>query len=62
MKMMLRGLPFLTALVMAFGLAACEGEQEAGMSGGAAVQMAQIEGSVVYRERMLLPPGVEVEV
>jgi putative lipoprotein len=52
--------PRLLLLVTALGLAAC-GERGAEMSGEPAAA-ARIEGSVMYRERIMLPPGVEVEV
>ena len=42
-------------------LLACSGDE----SGGGAqqsVDTARVEGSVFYRERMMLPPGIEVEV
>lgn len=43
-------------------LAACSGEQDSGgaqVNGGVA---GRIQGSVYYRERIMLPPGAEVEV
>jgi putative lipoprotein len=50
----------LLVMLTALGLAAC-GEREADMSGEPAT-VARIEGNVMYRERMMLPPGAEVEV
>jgi putative lipoprotein len=52
--------PGLFFLITALGLAAC-GEREPDM-GDDATSVARIEGSVIYRERIMLPPGVEVEV
>ncbi len=52
--------PRLLFLMAALGLAAC-GEGEPEMSGDSPA-VALIEGSVMYRERIMLPPGVEVEV
>ena len=54
----------LLALLALLATAACGGEQEARVPVATveADGMAKIEGSVFYRERMLLPPGVEVEV
>jgi len=49
------------ALLACTGLLACSGEESAS-GDGPAVKTAQIAGSVFYRERMMLPPGVEVEV
>jgi len=46
---------------VACGLFACDA-QEPDFGDRAAEQMALIQGSVTYRERMMLPPGVEVEV
>lgn len=54
----------LLALLALLATAACGGEQEARVPAATseAGGMAKIEGSVLYRERMLLPPGIEVEV
>ena len=49
------------ALLACTGLLACGGEEF--VSGdGPTMNTARIEGTVFYRERMMLPPGVEVEV
>jgi putative lipoprotein len=60
MNVLLRIVPRLLVLLTALGLAAC-GERQADMTDEPAT-VAHIEGSVTYRERMMLPPGVEVEV
>lgn len=55
----------ITAGLAAAGLtlAACGGEGPTPVAGsGEEAGVAQIEGSVIYRERMMLPPGAEVEV
>jgi putative lipoprotein len=60
----LRRWGYLLGLLAVGVLGACGGERSgdgsAGDSGGGS--MARIEGSVLYRERMMLPPGAEVEV
>jgi len=43
------------------GLTACSGKEPVGGEPPAA-KIARIEGTVFYRERMMLPPGSEVEV
>lgn len=60
MNLLMRTTPRLLLLWVALGLAACS-ERDAEMSGEPAA-LARIEGSVMYRERIMLPPGVEVEV
>jgi putative lipoprotein len=53
---------WIFALLMAV-LVACGGEDGGAMTGGGEEgAMAQLKGSVFYRERMALPPGAEVEV
>lgn len=47
-------------LSMGLLLAACG--KDSGQQAGEQGAMAQIEGSVIYRERMMLPPGAQVEV
>ena len=57
--------PGLFLVLSAFcGLAACGSGQDSAVTGsqGGQPEMAQIEGSVYYRERIMLPPGAEVEV
>lgn len=49
------------ALLACTGLLACSGEESAS-GDGPTVNTARIAGSVFYRERMMLPPGIEVEV
>ncbi len=49
------------AVLACTGLLACDGEEPAS-GDGPTVTTARIEGSVFYRERMMLPPGIEVEV
>ena len=46
------------------GLVACGSNTEGTIAGDRSGEnaMAQIEGSVFYRERMMLPPGAEVQV
>ena len=61
MKAILLTASRMFVLLMACGLAACGGDDGTEMASQPAV-MARIEGSVIYRERMLLPPGFEVEV
>lgn len=51
----------LSILVAAAALAAC-GDPVSKAPAGAGGEMATVEGQVYYRERMLLPPGFEVEV
>jgi len=46
--------------MLALTLAACNSELEGGRVAGEA--KARIEGSVVYRERMMLPPEAQIEV
>ena len=50
-------------LCAALALGAC-GERSPGVTGGQneEVEVASIEGQVFYRERMLLPPGAQVEI
>ncbi len=48
------------ALAMLLLLAGCSAEQGGEPTSEAA--MTRIEGTVFYRERMLLPPGTQVEV
>lgn len=60
MKVLLRMASRLLVLLTALGLAAC-GERQADMTGEPGT-LARIEGNVTYRERMMLPPGAEVEV
>jgi putative lipoprotein len=50
----------LTLAILALVLAACNSELEEGMVAGDA--NARIEGSVIYRERMMLPPEAKIEV
>ena len=54
---------FLLLFTLA-GLAACGGEQDSASDDGVPGEgvMALIEGTVFYRERIMLPPGAEVEV
>jgi len=49
------------AVLLCTGLLACGG-QESASGNGPTMNAARIEGTVFYRERMMLPPGVEVEV
>jgi putative lipoprotein len=51
----------LCVLLVVFGLVACGDEREEKMAGEPAA-MGRIEGSVIYRERMMLPPGFDVEI
>lgn len=53
----------LVWLVLVFSMAGC-GQGERGRSGAPSggESMAVIKGQVVYRERMMLPPGAEIEV
>jgi putative lipoprotein len=60
MKLLMSLAPRVLFLATALVLVAC-GERRAEVSGEPAA-VARIEGSVMYRERILLPPGVEVEV
>ena len=60
MNLLMRTAPRLLFLLVALGLAACS-ERNSEMSGEPAA-VARIEGSVMYLERIMLPPGVEVEV
>lgn len=59
---------YLLVLLALCGLAACgnggagSDPVAAGEAAGGDGAVAKIEGSVIYRERMLLPPGFEVEV
>lgn len=64
MKLFFRCSGYLLALLTLVATTACGGNQDARVPvvTVAAGDMAKIEGSVFYRERMLLPPGVEVEV
>jgi putative lipoprotein len=57
----LRAAQRVLLLLMAAGLVACSADDGPEMAGESSVK-ARIEGSVIYRERMLLPPGFEVEV
>ena len=50
----------LLFLLVMLSLAGCSPEQGAEPASEAA--MTRIEGTVFYRERMLLPPGTQVEV
>jgi putative lipoprotein len=62
-KRSLAGLPLragLTLAILALALAACNSELEEGMV--AEDTKARIEGSVIYRERMMLPPEAQIEV
>jgi len=52
---------WLLALVATSFLAGCS-DEKAPPAGEAMADMALVEGNVVYRERMMLPPGAEVEV
>jgi putative lipoprotein len=54
--------PRLLALLAVSAVAACGGEERSELAGEEVAEMARIEGSVVYRERILLRPGAEVEV
>jgi len=60
------GLAIVTAGALGLSLVACGGEEQAGRANDAtreeAVTMASIEGEVFYRERIMLPPGAELEV
>ena len=49
------------ASLLCIGLLACGGDESAS-GDGPTMNTARIEGTVFYRERMMLPPGVEVEV
>jgi len=49
------------AVLACTGLLACDAEEPASGDGPTMIT-ARIEGSVFYRERMMLPPGIEVEV
>ena len=49
------------AVLACSGLLACGAEESASVD-GPTMNTARIEGTVFYRERMMLPPGVEVEV
>ncbi len=60
MKPVNRLVRLFSALCLLAALGACSGDS--GPSGEAAMETAKIEGEVFYRERMLLPPGAEVEV
>lgn len=60
MNVLLRMASRLLVLLTALGVAAC-GERQADMTDVPAT-VARIEGNVTYRERMMLPPGAEVEV
>jgi putative lipoprotein len=55
---------FLLVLSAVCGLVACGSGQDSAETGsqGGQPEMAQIEGSVYYRERIMLPPGADVEV
>jgi len=55
---------FWLAVALMLGLTACGGEQESveTVDFEEEVTVAKIEGEVFYRERMMLPPGAEVEV
>lgn len=61
MRAIWRLAPRLLALSVVLGLAACGGEHQAETVGDSA-DMARVEGAVVYRERMLLPPGAGLEI
>lgn len=52
----------LVVAVMPALLACGDAGQPGAGSGNGQAEVARIEGSVFYRERMLLPPGVEVEI
>ena len=53
----------LLAATMAIGLIACGGDKEPGSTvTDEEAAVSTIEGEVFYRERMMLPPGAEVEV
>ncbi|MEP5568189.1 MAG: YbaY family lipoprotein [Halioglobus sp.] len=53
----------LLAVTMAIGLAACGGDNESENTVTAEESaVSTIEGEVFYRERMMLPPGAEVEI
>jgi putative lipoprotein len=55
---------FLLVLSAFCGLVACGSGQDSAATGsqGGQPEMAQVEGNVYYRERIMLPPGAEVEV
>lgn len=59
-----RSLGYILAIAVFFGLLGCGDGRDApaSMTDGEGEIMATIEGNVVYRERMALPPGIEVEV
>lgn len=57
--MFARFLACISAVVLLTPLYGCDGADE---GGGAAPAPAKIQGAVVYRERMMLPPGAEVKV
>jgi putative lipoprotein len=61
MKLAAQSAPYGLALLLLGALPGCGGDAPA-VGGGGAADMARIEGIVFYRERMLLPPGAEVEV
>lgn len=60
----LRRSAYLVSLLAVCTLGACGGEsRETGTGAGSeGSTMGRIEGTVLYRERMLLPPGAEVEI
>ena len=64
MNVTMRWVPGFFVCLLLFGLAACGGNNggEAAGTGSGADAVARIEGTVFYRERMLLPPGAEVEI
>ena len=61
MNAILQRAPRWCVLLAVFGLAACSDGREEKMA-GEPVAEARIEGSVIYRERMMLPPGFKVEI
>jgi len=61
MKLQIGPVSRLLALCVLTGLAACGGEDQPALT-SAPAKSARIEGSVMYRERMLLQPGSRVEV
>ncbi len=61
MRLIIPCLSRFPLLVVLLGLAAC-GVESPSVPGQEPVEVARIEGSVFYRERIMLPPGIEVEV
>lgn len=62
MKKFYRLLGSIPGVCLLAGLAACGSEESDSQAEAVSSETAAIEGEVFYRERMLLPPGAEVEV